>query len=189
MIIHGDCLKDRDLKKVINKAKALAIKWGFPNEAEDFGQEAALAAFENKLVKFEWTFVEYLRKRFGDTRTVSGQLRSFTQRFSKSLDAPANQDDGETLNHDIIGSLERDPEPERLSVRIKGRNKEEELILYLIEQGYLKKEIAQMFDVSPSRISQIVTEMTLKPRLEHAKEIALSAEKRAGVIDVNWWVL
>ncbi len=181
----------KSYEKITNKAKALAVSWGYPDEAEDFAQDAALASFQNKLFTFETAFVDYLRTRFGSARSVVGRVRSFAERSAIRLDHPVNnaQGDGDSLNHDVIGFSEPEPEIEPVDMGVRPKDKREELIWFMIKDGYQQKEVGKTLGISEGRVSQILTKLLLKPRLLNAKNQVEQACVKAGNIEVDWWVL
>ena len=112
-----------------------------------------------------------------------------TLRRAASLDAPLGDDDAGTL-HDCIASPGGDPGPVGLDWRdgvdLGART---ERILELLEEGWDQEEIAQVFAVTASRISQLIS--AARPELERARIMSESydlyrADPDASLLLVRW---
>jgi RNA polymerase sigma factor (sigma-70 family) len=143
-----------DYRKIERSAKAYAAKQGYSNESEDFAQEVLLYAFqkETEKVYIKNRFIDYLRKTKGDARNKCHKDRVVS--LSNDFDAGIIEDEKERreskicLNPALVLNLSAD----------------ELFILKLSEQGWQYKEIAFLYGVSDSRISQRMTELRRKAR-------------------------
>ncbi len=193
-LINGDCLEEKEYKKFRKRCLIEAkTKFGMADEdCEEFAQEYLLM-----LCTKGWrqtvgqACIDFTRKRFGRTRELGYAGRKVIPITFTDLDASRGENAIERIpdTHSEYCRERGDPERTLRDAGVKPKNKQQELIMYLIQEGYQHKEIAKIFNVSASRITQVITGMTLKPRLENAKNRAEQACAKAGNIEVDWWVL
>lgn len=164
-----------EITKLLGRAKSVAVKWGYPQCANDFAQEAFIAIANGSHPKLEWLFIDFLRREYGNSRTISGRVRQLAERYGVRLDAPASEEDAAgKLNHDCIGSTEPSPEsvladrPPSIDYgRLQGREREFAVLTFRDE--WTMQRIAGAYGVTESRVSQVLSQAKahLKPYLEY----------------------
>lgn len=119
-------MDDATASKIQGIAKALAVKWGRSEIAEDFAQYAIICQLRWPGQDIEHSLIGYLRQEYGSSRTGSGRARQMATARAIRLDSPVDDmDAGGTLRHELIGDPEPDPrdlEPARdFSYLFRGR--------------------------------------------------------------------
>ncbi len=154
-----------EYKKVTKRAKFICKKFGLSDEqSEEAAQEVAIEYAKNKHIRIEWTVIGYLRREHGSTRTISGRIRRFAEKYAIRLDQEIQKEEGNgsTLNHDIIGSLGSSPEYiiENRLPRIpyeRLRSKKEIMVLYLhMEKQLSNKQIAFIQSTTVNNVSVLL---------------------------------
>ncbi len=185
----------RDFESIIYKAKFIAndiLK--NPEHAEDIAQDVALKILEHPESRqpLKFAVIDAIRSRFGRTRLPDGSYRPSQQSLEVSLDAEVNEG-SRVLRHELIGDTKTYSEPERYDPPspISAQDDRRAIMLKAYRAGLNLKAVANAFDVTESRVSQILSEAPerLADRLERKLKLAEKAERCAGTINVKWWVL
>jgi DNA-directed RNA polymerase specialized sigma24 family protein len=161
-------LNHEQILKLLERAKNVAIKWGFPQLADDFAQEAFIAISSGAHPKLEWLFITFLRREYGDSRSISGRIRQLAEKFAVRLDAPVSEEDaGAELNHDRIRSSEPDPESRLIDRRVaipywRLSGKKAEIVRLALEGGFNYRQIGQLYNVSEAHVGGILLEAKRK---------------------------
>jgi hypothetical protein len=92
-----------EVSRIQKRARYVAIKFGYPEFAEDFSQEVFIGISRGWHTTIDQAFCNFLRSHLGDLRTIKGAIRSNARFTTASLDQPAS-DDNDTLLHELIGS-------------------------------------------------------------------------------------
>lgn len=153
-----------DFEKEIQKAKAFAIRRGMESEADDFAQEFAIQLFETGQARLDWSFADYLRKRFGSSRSGCGRLKQFETHGRLSIDAPIDSSEGSGSSFgDVIGDSRFSPDSSgelgdlvELIGNIRGRRGH--MIYLLALEEFTRDEVAKELGVSASRVSQLLSD-------------------------------
>lgn len=154
-----------EYKRITKRAKFICKKFGVSDEAaEEAAQEVAIEYAKNKHIRIEWVIIEYLRREYGSSRTLSGRIRRLAEKWAIRLDQEIQKEEGRgsALNHDIIGSLESNPEYiiENRLPRIpyeRLRSKKEIMVLYLhMEKQLSNKQIAFIQSTTVNNVSVLL---------------------------------
>lgn len=152
------------IEKFLGRARSVAIKWGYPQHADDFAQEAFIAISSGSHPKLEWLFIEFLRRQHGSSRTISGRLRQRAEKYATRLDAPVSEDGNYGLNHDVVECSDSNPETELANRRtpinygiLTGRKRD--IAVMYFEDELTAGKIGEIFGITESRVSQLMTEI------------------------------
>lgn len=172
------------------KARNAALARGWKNIADDFAAQVVIDLIEGRPGNIDWLFTDFLRREYGDTRSLSGSQRSADRLSGRSLDQPAGCE-SEMLLSECIGSPEPDPEPLGSSWRDRvvlfGRSA---IIARLyLDLEFTEQEIGEIFGVSMSRISQLLR--PIKKTIEKAaivEEIGdiYRSDKEYSKLEIQW---
>ena len=182
---------DNDIRRYQTRARMFAKAHGYPNDADDFAQEAYLARARERQAGLGRLFIDYLRRYYGSTRVSFGNVRA-AERFSRmSLDDTVSTDVRRPLS-ECIGSF-RDPAEsigknwtDRIGLGRGGTGAEN--IKIEICTGSNPSELAEQYDVTESRISQIKADLKQDVldamALDHLSEYRDFKEK--SQLEVDW---
>lgn len=143
------------------RARHVARKRGYPELAEDFAQEIFVAFGRGRRATIDQLFIDFLRQNKADPRTPGGRARQSANGRTDSLDESPSERPGGVLRHELVGGAGGDPESllDHLGAsHLFGGIEAQVYQLHFVEQ-LPKREIAEALLVSPSRISQITSEM------------------------------
>lgn len=117
---------------------------------DEFAAFVVIKYIENgfKMVSYDILFVDFMRYEFGRAGLKTTQLRNNRIEF--------NESQVDTVD-EIDENLSRTVKVERLLSKLDDK---EIKILTLISHGYSQKEVANIYNISESRISQIVKKIT-----------------------------
>lgn len=143
-----------DLRK---KAYSYAFKKGYSTESEDFAQYVCLQKFRGKKSHIWQLWIDYLRMMFGKTNARSSVIGS-TKLFQKSSISFEQTNEVKNCyfqpaNFDFLIS------PKILKPR-------EISIIIMNVHGYSNKDIAFIYNISPSRVSVILENAIFKIRTQ-----------------------
>jgi hypothetical protein len=98
---------DQDIIKVFNKAKAIAIKYGFEDCADDYAGDVALRALEYErqgrcLFSIEKAVIDCIRKQYGRTRLPGGKQRLSRRGMQISTEQPLGCGSKATIGDTLI---------------------------------------------------------------------------------------
>lgn len=152
-------MTDDEIKKIQVRARRVARDWGYPEEADDFAQEAAIAIFRGRKASVKDLFIDYLRTQYGRTglrSTANGLARSNAKHSMRSLDAPISRENEDSL-HSIIAAPRSDPRPLGADWRDRGSFRGRDALIAELRHDFEMsvREIADLLGVTPSRISQV----------------------------------
>lgn len=139
------------------KIKSLAIKtakaYGFPQMADDLSQELLIAKSKGKLVRANFVMIDLLRREFGAAQTKNNSLRKAQHLSYSQLDE--NDLTQETYEHNYESVIDM--------VHNKNLDEKEMAVAILKFVFEFKlKEIALVFNLNESRISQIFSSLIYK---------------------------
>ncbi len=112
---------------------AIAKKYGFVDMADDFAQDAAVAALEGRRVA-KWAVVDSIRKWHGDTRNEVHKKRAMLALEDSDAELPAQFQAMTTL----------------------GLDPEEKLIVEAMMTGMRAKDVALMFEITEESVDRFV---------------------------------
>jgi len=157
-------LMDEELTKIYNWGTAYATRRQNMlftyQEPEDFGAYCVEEKLRERYKRLEWMFIDYLRKSGGRKGTNGYDQKQALERPA-SLNALIGDSNTEWIERIDVGSRGSDLEArEKLddfkrNLRIKNKRHKEMIDMYL--DGFNLKEIGERFDLSESRISQIIS--------------------------------
>lgn len=158
--------KKRNLEKLrghaLNHARRLSHE-----DAEDFAQEAMIKEFFGNGINLDWFLIDFKRKYFGSS-TIWRDKQS-ERRFGISFDSSIEDYNGrKKLGHDVMcgeppmqfHNLSRKRQFKMLQT-LEGRDAE--IFGLFIFEGLNIVEIGKIYDITPSRVWQIMKE--IKERL------------------------
>lgn len=152
--------------------KKYAERKGYSQHSDDFAQEAIIECFKGSFRTTNQIFIDFLRKQYGDTRhsrSISGHNKSFDGHSNERKEF-----DFENIAATNNNDLGKFSEPIENYWRYYRFTLREQIILTLFIQDMTLIEIANIFGVSESRISQqikrikreIEKTITLRDKLE-----------------------
>lgn len=152
---------DNEIQEIIKKAKQMACKKGFPEEADDFSQVVAIAFWEAKAkagdgtiffnLKYKW--VDYIRSQKGDSRSkyMSDGI-SLNENFKQNID-----------DHVNIKATEGENENEKLKYWLYLKaNPDQIFIVGSYLKGLNMRKIGVLLNMSDSRVCQILKGINLE---------------------------
>lgn len=175
-------MTNEDIIKFQRRAKLVAAKKGYSELADDFAQEVLLEFIENpdRRSTIDQMFIDYLRRMYGDARTISGTTRSRAEHSRISIDVCGNENEGEIGSHERIAAIETDSESERTvqecSHLFTGREAEIYEAYFVKERT--EKDIGASMQITDSRVSQLIKHMK--------KEIENYYVLRDGLERMEW---
>jgi len=160
-----DELNPEALMKLRKRAAWHATAKGRPEHGEDFGSMAVIRRMTHETFNLDYLWIEYLRETFGNTKTDKGlaevMARARTVEVNEDPDfeseSPGIQVAG-VDGREVIGT----PSFEALAVRYKFKDDNRTIFFLHFQWGMSQDEIATILDVTPSRISQKITNIMLK---------------------------
>lgn len=179
-----------EIKQFQKRAMYVARKRGRPELAEDFAQEIFVAFARGRRATIEQLFVDFLRQHQGDSRTPGGRAMQVARARAVSLDEPC-EDGGQVLRHELVGRPERGPDDLLDHLGCSGLFEGEDVQLYrlhFIEQRQ-NTDIADLYGVSESRISQRVNRMRERIRQElQFRQVweRFKDDSSFGQLEVQW---
>ena len=193
-------LDDESIKKFRNRAIKTATAKGYAWAAEDFAQDFCLQMFEKGWRQtVDQAFIDFQRKMFGRT----GECSDSTRQSRRNLQVPGNASkDPETYIRLV-------DQPEGCAEGSAGRswvealesceyregfeslNLKQQLVVFLLSDGWTQKKVGKLIGVTESRICQIVLEITCRRRLKKKKEeIASLMEATESLeMELTWLTL
>ena len=161
-------MNDVEIKSLLNRAKAYANSKRFAQHSDDFAQEVYIAYARGRKATIEQLFVDFLRKEYGDTRSLGGSTKSHARLNGLSFDTPKKQGDNEVNLSDIIASPGGEPDAfgSDWSSKILFTGRIELIASLYLEHNWLQDEIGDLLGVSGSRISQFLKK--IKKEIEKA---------------------
>jgi len=177
--MDDDKLTDAALNKLTERALTTGINnYGLSKQdAEEFSQEYALMLFEKGWRQTpDQACIDYVRKRFGRTGTVSNINGKGREQSLSHLATTY----GESFIERIIG-FEPDPSERRESVErftdlFEGRDRVIFLLRY--KWGFMNNEIGHCFGITESRICQRLTEMEKRIQTSVQKKIPRRKQRK-----------
>lgn len=175
-------------KNLYERARKHAIRYGYPELADDFAQEVAIKQLTGRKATVNQLFVDMLRGEYGDTRYSSGCERACTtnpklQKTTVQLDRPTDSGTTRMLGHEFVPDTRTIPKPERnhRDTRKLFRDNDSQidracLILHSV-WGLSEAEIGDCFGFSESRVSQRIGRIREEIRLREQNESSMFAEK------------
>lgn len=181
------------LLKMQGVAKEYAVKRGHGTIAEDFAAQVVIDLIEGRPDNLDWLLTDFLRREYGNTRSLSGSAKSDARISGRSLDQPAGPE-GSMCLAECIGSPEPDPDPVgsdwRSQVVLFGRAA---IMAELhFDHEFDQRDIADMYGVTEARISQLLK--PVKREIERAMIVAETADiyrddKEYSKLEINWITL
>ena len=163
---------------------------GFGQDAEDFAQEYCIKMFEGRKASVKNIFIDYLRGRYGDSRSSFGLAKQRETRNAVDIDAADFK--GLPVSIEDIGG-ECDSSGKRAVLCNKQKlvlTHQEISVLEKILEGYNFTSISDILGISQARVSQILK--VAKGRISKANEIRRLKEEiilANGLIEIDWIVL
>jgi len=177
---------ENEIIDFINKAKKYACKKKFPQYADDFSQEAAIAFYQNKndFINMDFLWISFLRKQFGEGRSKKGKAKSEGRLNQLFIDNILEQ---RLISHDSIDEFLTKDELYKFTHLFEGK-KEYIFIRYYIEDE-TEIQISKELGVTESRISQLIKDIRniIKDYyiLNEAKD-RFNIEDNFGVFEIDW---
>jgi len=182
---------NEEIKSLWAKAACYARSKGLQNDAEDFAQEACLAALKRSSVRLSSLFIDYLRQQYGRSRERGHTPKLYERRYWVPIDEP--DEDGKPF-HQPSGDIGGQPEFERedwLS-RIDIYGRESEIFDLIVIDGMKEAEVGEDFGITESRVSQVMKvvrektkdAMILSETLDRYKD-----EKEYSQLEIEWITL
>lgn len=175
------------------ECKQHARRRRYPQEADDFAQEAAIAFVRGRKATIEQLFIDYLRARHGDARARGYCPGPGAKNREISLDERKADTDGLSLL-DTIAASGHDPRPEPYDWRSRANlSLRDEVICQLyFDDEIVLAEIGEMLGITESMVSQ-----RLKRVKKEIESVVLLSEKMAeykddsqvSKLEVNWITL
>lgn len=190
-LIQWIVMTDEQAKKFFKRIKISASKFGFAHEAEDCAQEILLRMLEGRHQHstIDQAVIDYLRRNHGDKRRLGRAKReNFNHAYSYEQGAYDN-----TLGACPGEQLEQRMDVDRLirSIRTKGNGQKWRAIAGMFfVGGYTEAEIADHYNVGPTRIHQILKEISgrLSKRIKtQTSRMAFEvAETMERILSIAW---
>jgi DNA-directed RNA polymerase specialized sigma24 family protein len=141
-------LTEAEIKKFQQRAKYVATKWGYPELADDFSQELFVYFLQkpDRGATVDQLFIDYLRARYGHSRTGGNRSRLQAERNYVELDELRDLADGSRaidVDWERLG-LFRGPEIEDLE-RI-----DRIFLILTFKWGFTLKELGELIGVTES---------------------------------------
>lgn len=177
---------DKNWERYRNYGRSKGLK---QEDAEDFATEYYMRVMQGKKQTLKQYYIDYLRRTFGDTRTPSGKLKSNSRRFGDG-EAEGQSEVFGGCDFQHRGSLERslgdNREIRQQLTKIRNVAGKTSVACFLLFKkfGLSLQEIADVFGVSESRISQRTTKVEAAiakiKRREESRMERLQAKKTCG---------
>lgn len=162
---------------------------GDKNQAQDFAGWVVTTRRSGSKIQCRTALVDYFRATLGDSRTKLHNDRKISQSV-RDRNAEEERHRYDALEAEVFNGFDIGSDIDARNFRNafeKRLTNAEKLILYLTENGYLLKEIGDLFGVSEGRISQILNEQKtyfLKINLREKKADIAYLEKQ--VQNLSW---
>lgn len=172
---------NEELKNIRKSAINFATKRGYAFLAEDFAQEFVLKTWEKqKNLCMNFFLTDFLRKEIGSTRSELGKLKSKAYFTIKSLDDVYDVS-SDNKDNDLKISFANES---NINISLRSYN-----ILSMFYDGWKIAEIADIYCISLSRVSQILNDIKKKIKY-HELFFSLFDEyksfKDKSVLEINW---
>lgn len=150
-------LAEAEIRKILEKAKAVARSRGYPQIADDFAQEAYIAIAGGRQTTFDNLLIDYLRAEYGRTRPHGGRPRQSRLSLEVSIDEVSRGGEGTPLR-ERLPSAGVDPGTFGPNWRDRIHLLGCDALIYELrfEDELSEAEIGEMFGVTESRICQII---------------------------------
>lgn len=163
-------MDDSTIKKLQKRAYSAAIKHGYPELADDFSSQVFVYILEkpDRGATIDQLFIDFLRSTYGRPGTPCGDARINGRRNTISLDQQTRKTDknNRTLFSELIGDTRDNSGHEfrdgQFYYCFRGREAEIYKLYYI--ENLKEEEIAGIFDITGSRVSQILS--LIKKRIE-----------------------
>lgn len=187
-------MTDEELLKKQKQARAHAVRCGQEDQADDFAQDYAIALIRGWKQTIDQAWASFVRGELGDLRTPGGLARSQARFKTTRLDAPVGDEEGSTLNHELVAAPLTEPDPLRRPIEVvSGMTMLEERLyedVFIDERP--KREIAAGMGVTPARVSQLLGPIKNKiaaySQLEELRD-RMNTEENFGVFEMDWITL
>jgi DNA-directed RNA polymerase specialized sigma24 family protein len=155
---HPGRMRDEDVSRLRERAMLVARLRGFPEDAEDFAQQALAWMLEkpDRGATIDQLFVDYLRDRWGDSRTKLRAERCELRRGATPL------------NDDLISTRET-PEDGLLSLTWDLTERERVIVVLRLKWGFEIQEIAECLGIRATTLSPQVQRLMQKIRRVEAR--------------------
>ena len=175
-------MDNAQLKKLRGIAVGYATRKGFANEADDFAQEYIIKMWSGRKASIAQVFVDYLRARYGGTRSVGGAARSHSLHRMQEL----NTHDSKELPAAIGHSGGDDGSFRQALDRAKATLSHQELtVTQMLLEDVSQQEIADFMGVDGTRVNQLVK--SARKKIEKAQKAqALKDEVVWIEMEVDW---
>jgi len=161
-------LNDKKIRSATKRAVAYGKARGLSEEqSEDLAQRWVIKVFvERTGQRLEQAYVDFLRSEFGDTRTACGARKSADRLSNKGVSGNDSRREPVDGGHNRLCDGQSD-ERHRKLILLSAR---ERAFISAIENGMTQNQIADWFNVTPSRISQIIAAITKKMQIANLEK-------------------
>jgi hypothetical protein len=157
------CYNSTDWDIFLESCKKYARQIKRPDHAEDFAQFATTRKLQYDYFRFDYTFTDYMRESYGDTRSFKHRERiRLTRDTPEDFDFGSIRDDSVFSRPDVLceTKFEEEHVQKIIDILLYDLSFDSVIIYYLYFKKNIKeKDIAHLFGVTEGRISQIVDKM------------------------------
>lgn len=145
-------MSDEDYKRLWERAKALATKKGFYNDAEDFAQECVIKYLKTKKINLYWAFVDFLRAKYGNPRHKGFKSKKALTINIVSLDDPTRNQTSDLKQ--MLKSYDYIDELSQYNVKFTARQKQVHDLYFYFDMS--QAEISRYLKISEVRVFYLI---------------------------------
>lgn len=143
-------MDETQMKKLISRAKGVAVRRGFSHEKDDFSQDAILKILAGRKATFDQLLIDYLRQRYNRSTPR-------TKKKTQKIDCYNVVEIQEWMHPLFEDQFVQEGLDEILKILDKRKfSKSRTMLILKYLWGFKDCEIAYCFNVTPGRISQLM---------------------------------